>query len=141
MAHFYGTLQGSRGEATRLGTKNSGIMTTTCSYQGKVRVCLNFDPRTGQDIATISLAKHMGKGVERTLFKGPVGEKPVNEAMPGLLYAARGMIHYCCVSPAELPEDQPTDSAAVEGYEAAKVMRKFLRTIGVEAPGMEGTKA
>jgi hypothetical protein len=25
MAHFYGNLQGSRGEATRMGTKNSGI--------------------------------------------------------------------------------------------------------------------
>lgn len=25
MAHFYGSIQGSRGEATRMGTKNSGF--------------------------------------------------------------------------------------------------------------------
>lgn len=99
MAHFYGTLQGARGEATRLGTKNSGIHTTTCSYQGKVRVVLDFDEKTGKDIATISLAKHMGSGVEYTLFEGPVGEKPTTDVAPDdadLAEAAEGDICTGC---------------------------------------------
>lgn len=74
MAHFYGTLQGARGEATRLGTKNSGLMTTTCSYEGKVRMTLTYDPELGCDIARVELARHMGSGTERLLYEGPVGE-------------------------------------------------------------------
>lgn len=38
MAHFYGTLQGNRGEASRLGTKDSGITTYAASWEGAVRV-------------------------------------------------------------------------------------------------------
>lgn len=73
MAHFYGTLQGSRGEATRLGTKNSGLHVKACSYEGAIRVVLRYDPDTQQDIATVTMTRHMSKGTERILYKGPVG--------------------------------------------------------------------
>ena len=37
MSHFYGTLQGSRGEATRCGTKNSGVVTEAAGWGGCVK--------------------------------------------------------------------------------------------------------
>jgi len=38
MAHFYGNLKGSRGEATRCGTRNSGIRVSARSWAGSVTV-------------------------------------------------------------------------------------------------------
>lgn len=38
MAHFYGNLKGSRGEATRCGTKSSGIRVSARSWAGSVSV-------------------------------------------------------------------------------------------------------
>ena len=38
MAHFYGNLKGSRGEATRCGTRNSGIRVSARSWAGSVSV-------------------------------------------------------------------------------------------------------
>lgn len=38
MSHFYGTVQGNRGEATRGGSKNSGMDTATASWEGSVQV-------------------------------------------------------------------------------------------------------
>src|SRR5262249_13144506 len=40
MAHFYGRLQGSRGEATRCGTKSSGIAATVRSWDGNLTTIL-----------------------------------------------------------------------------------------------------
>lgn len=68
MAHFYGTIQGSRGEASRLGTERSGLRAKIASWQGAVSVQLYS--RDGLDCARISLTKHRGSGVERLLFDG-----------------------------------------------------------------------
>ena len=38
MAHFYGNLKGSRGEATRCGTRQSGIRVSARSWAGSVSV-------------------------------------------------------------------------------------------------------
>lgn len=38
MAHFYGNLKGSRGEATRCGTANSGLSVSARSWAGSVTV-------------------------------------------------------------------------------------------------------
>jgi hypothetical protein len=40
MAHFYGNLKGSRGEATRCGTANSGLSVSARSWQGSVHLAL-----------------------------------------------------------------------------------------------------
>lgn len=73
MAHFYGVLQGSRGEATRCGTKASDLDVTAASWQGAVRVRLQYNEVTGQDVATVYLMPWHGHGVERELYHGPVG--------------------------------------------------------------------
>ena len=40
MSHFYGTIQGNRGEATRCGTKNSGINVYAAGWAGCIHTTL-----------------------------------------------------------------------------------------------------
>lgn len=70
MAHFYGILQGSRGEASRAGSKSSGLTTTAASWQGAVSVTLY--ERDGRDCACVQLRPWHGAGVSRVLYDGPV---------------------------------------------------------------------
>lgn len=76
MAHFYGTLNGSRGPTSRCGTKNSGMITQTASWEGAVKVYLWESE--GVDMARVSLIPWHGAGVNRTLYDGPVsGGEPM----------------------------------------------------------------
>lgn len=75
MAHFYGSIQGARGEATRLGHRSSGLTTKACSWQGAVSVRLY--ERDGTDYACVELTTHNGAGVNRELYNGPVSGSPV----------------------------------------------------------------
>jgi len=77
MAHFYGTLQGGRGEASRLGHKSSGLRVCAASWQGSVRVYLEHDEKTGEDVAIVRLEPWRGKGESRILYQGPVSGKGV----------------------------------------------------------------
>ena len=70
MARYRGTLQGCRGEASRLGHSSSGLTTVAASWQGAVRVELYGCG--DRDFARVSLMLHRGAGVERLLFDGPV---------------------------------------------------------------------
>lgn len=72
MAHFYGTIKGTRGEASRLGGKSSGLQTYAASWAGAVRVYLYVND-AGVDMARVSLTKHRGSGLDRELYNGPVG--------------------------------------------------------------------
>ena len=73
MSHFYGTLQGARGRATRCGTKNSGMTTETASWEGAVRVEVYHDELSDSDRARVSLIPWRGAGVHADLFDGPIG--------------------------------------------------------------------
>lgn len=73
MSHFYGTLQGNRGEATRCGSKSSGVVTYAASWQGAVRVQLYYDEATGKDMASVELVPWRGVGAYQTIYDGPVG--------------------------------------------------------------------
>src|SRR3989442_13191521 len=72
MAHFLAAIQGHRGEASRLGTKKSGLDATAASWQGSVSVRLWHDAKTGRDMARVSLEPWHGSGVSRGLYYGPV---------------------------------------------------------------------
>lgn len=76
MAHFYGTLKGSRGEATRLGHKGSGIVTHTASWEGAVRVHAYYDAALDKDMVRVSLIPWHGVGTSRTLYEGPISGEP-----------------------------------------------------------------
>lgn len=75
MSHFYGVLNGSRGEATRCGTKSSGMTATAASWQGAVRVTLR--EVNGADHAYVELIPWQGAGGNRLLYSGPVSGAPV----------------------------------------------------------------
>lgn len=70
MAHFYGTLQGNRGEATRCGTKQSGIETYAASWDGAVRTHLYQDD-AGRDFACVETVPWQGSGPSVVFYKGP----------------------------------------------------------------------
>ena len=74
MSHFYGIVQGNRGEATRCGSKDSGVTTHAASWNGAVRVDVFVDQDTGQDVARVALVPWQGRGVSRVLYEGPVSE-------------------------------------------------------------------
>ena len=78
MAQFYGTIQGqSKTQATRRGSKKSGLTTHAASWQGAVRVSLFTDEETGNDWCEVSLVPWHSRGVNRLLYRGPVDNADV----------------------------------------------------------------
>lgn len=73
MAHFIGYTKGHKGEASRLGTKESGMSVTAASWQGAVDVWLYHDKDTGRDMVRVSLKPWHGAGQHVDLYSGPVG--------------------------------------------------------------------
>jgi hypothetical protein len=82
MAHFYGTLKGSRGEATRCGTKSSGVQVTAASWSGAVTVELYHNAETGQDMAHVYLRPWHGRGTDLALYSGPVNPDSAVQPRP-----------------------------------------------------------
>jgi len=72
VAHFYATLRSRQGEASRLGTKASGMDATVASWQGAVSVRLWHDSATDTDMADVSLIPWNGAGNNVPLYAGPV---------------------------------------------------------------------
>ena len=75
MAHFRAIIQGNRGQASRLGSKASGIEAYVASWQGAVAVRLSHDAETGKDTVSVMLTPHQGVGTVQTLYHGPIGGK------------------------------------------------------------------
>lgn len=73
MSAFYGTIQGNRGEATRCGSKNSGMETYCASWSGAVR-SFAYVGEDGTDMVRVELTPWRGSGVRHTLYEGPIGE-------------------------------------------------------------------
>jgi len=77
MAHFYGTLQGNRGQATRCGSKDSGVTTVCASWSGAVRCEAYQEERSDgvkEDWVVVSMIPWHGAGANRVLYRGPIGE-------------------------------------------------------------------
>ena len=62
MAHFYAGIHGNRGEATRLGTKSSGITAFVNGWSTGVRVTISYDKDTDQDVVYIRRTAGSGYG-------------------------------------------------------------------------------
>lgn len=73
MSHFYGTLCGSRGEATRCGTKRSGLTTYTASWSGAIRVRVWHDSEIDCDRYVIEQATWRGAGIDQAIAQGILG--------------------------------------------------------------------
>ncbi len=74
MAQFYGTLQGARGQASRLGNKQSGLNVSAASWSGRISVRLWHDSDAGVDRFAVSQGQHHGAGIDEMLTQGIVGE-------------------------------------------------------------------
>lgn len=74
MAHFYGIVDGSaKTEATRCGTKVSGLSTTAASWQGAIRTRIWHCEETGEDMCEVRMIPWQGAGETQTLYRGPIG--------------------------------------------------------------------
>jgi len=62
MSHYYGTIKGQAGQATRRGSKNSGLTTEAASWAGCVRVSLWHSSITGKDHYEVTLSPWQGNG-------------------------------------------------------------------------------
>lgn len=74
MAHFYGSIQGARGEVHRLGTKNSGMSATVASWEGAVQVDADHDKKTGKDYVLVTKKPWNGAGETKILYQGKIGK-------------------------------------------------------------------
>jgi len=76
MAQFFGSVQGNRGAATRLGNKQSGLNVTATSWSGSVRVDLYEEH--GRDFCRVMLMPWRGStGPTREIYSGPIDGSPV----------------------------------------------------------------
>jgi hypothetical protein len=57
MAHFYGTVRGNRGEASRTGSKASGMRVSANGWDIGATIELSHDPKTGKDTVVISITR------------------------------------------------------------------------------------
>lgn len=74
MSHFYGTMQGSRGEATRCGTKTSGLTVTAASWKGAIKTVLFVDDKGRDCFRVEQMPWHNGDGIVETVATGVIGE-------------------------------------------------------------------
>ena len=72
MSKFYGTLKGSRGEATRCGTANSGLTTTAASFAGAIQVNV-WEDKMGVEKFSVSMVPWCGEGSNFNLVTGILG--------------------------------------------------------------------
>ena len=81
MAHYLGEVSGSRGSATRLGTKNSGLVVKALSWSGMVRVDVTHDDTTGEDRFTVEQRQHPGNGagIREIIAEGVIGKPTKKE--------------------------------------------------------------
>ena len=77
MSHFYGVLQGQRGEATRCGSQASGLTATAASWKGAIEV--EVFERDGVDYFEVRQRHWRGAGVSQLLASGRIGEMWCNE--------------------------------------------------------------
>ena len=80
MSHFYGRLNGSRGEATRCGHKTTGMTTIAASWRGAILVQLWHDEDSDQDWALVEMTPWHGHGINRELYRGPVDAEAGGES-------------------------------------------------------------
>lgn len=74
MSHFYGTIKGGRGQATRTGHKTSGLTTHAASWHGAISVELWRDDDSSADMFRVVMVPWHGAGDSQTLCVGRVGD-------------------------------------------------------------------
>ncbi len=76
MAHFYGTVEGQRGEASRLGNVKSGLTTQAAGWGGAIKVQVYVDEATGEDRYSVTLIPWRNSGGNsRVVAEGKLSSK------------------------------------------------------------------
>jgi len=83
MAHFRGVVQGNRGEATRNGSKGSGLDVIAASWNGCIVVELHHDEATGEDKYTVRQGMWFSGGIEEVIAEGVIGQPHKEPEKPG----------------------------------------------------------
>ena len=73
MSYFYGTITGDKGEATRCGSKVSGIETWCASWDGAIRCSAYI--KNGVDWVRVEKTLWKGVGEYKVIYNGPIGKK------------------------------------------------------------------
>ena len=74
MSHFYGTLNGNRGQTTRQGTKRTGLTAVAASWAGCVKVYVYIDQQ-GRDAFVIYQDTWQGAGTRQDIARGVLGQE------------------------------------------------------------------
>lgn len=67
MSHFYSSIRGNRGPATRCGSKASGITAEATGWDIGGVVCTTFNPQLQTDVVTFSLTTGSNGKSDRTI--------------------------------------------------------------------------
>ena len=118
MSHFYGTMQGARGDVTRCGAKGSGLDVCAASWRGAIHTRLWHDDATGVDMVCVYRAPWRGVGVRETLYEGPIhpGDQATIDAHAAAEEVKR--VEDACPITADEPGDHGLNPATEE--EAAR---------------------
>jgi hypothetical protein len=86
MAHFYGTVQGHRGEASRLGAKSAGIHTEAAGWSGCIDVQVFFNEKDQRDEFIVRLKPWGSSGGEsRVIAEGILDSGITDPFIPALI--------------------------------------------------------
>jgi len=75
MSHFYGTVKGNRGKATRCGTKSSGLEVNAASWEGSINVRIWYDEKIDKDIFEVRQSPWEGCGTSNHIASGVIGDQ------------------------------------------------------------------
>lgn len=98
MDRFYGGVQGTRGQAHRLGTAKTGITTVAASYQGAIEVRLRAV--NGLDRAEVRFIPWRGVGADLPIYSGPVSGPLAGNPRRA---SGRGLVLYAHREPTDDP--------------------------------------
>ena len=73
MSRFYGTVQGSRGQATRCGDTAHGLVTEAAGWGGCIEVMV-YDRDEDEDGFVVSMTPWHGKGDKVRIASGIIGD-------------------------------------------------------------------
>ena len=82
MAQFYASIQGNRGEATRMGSKSSGLRGHIRGWRVGARVVMRYNEETKQDECLIYLTSG-SNGFEGEAFLGKFTAGDIGEICSG----------------------------------------------------------
>lgn len=86
MAHFYGEIQGSRGEASRLGNKKSGFRTVAASWSGAIETYVYWDEDAKRNMFNVYLIPWGSSDGKRKLIAEGILDSAIDDPyIPALI--------------------------------------------------------